>query len=158
MTEFENLIDAAREGSVERARTVLQHHPELINNRDATGATALHYAALAGHCDVVCLLVENGADVNARDAKFGATPTGWAIEYLREMGGLLGIEITDLAHAIRQGDVPWAARFIKRFPELRDAADIDGTPLRVLAAQSGNPDLLNLFEVPKSASSASSLG
>ncbi|HEY2471778.1 MAG TPA: ankyrin repeat domain-containing protein [Terracidiphilus sp.] len=149
MTDFENLITAAREGSVEDARTVLQHRPELINNLDAAGATALHYAAFGGHCELVRLLIENGAYINARDAKFGATPAGWAIEYLREMGGLLGIEISDLAHAIQQGDVAWTARFLKRFPKLGEALDTGGTPLRVLAEQSGNPEIIRLFETEK---------
>ena len=35
---------------------------------------------------IVRLLVQQGADINARDTEFGATPAGWAIEYLREMG------------------------------------------------------------------------
>lgn len=146
MTDFEKLIEAGREGSMEKTRALLQQHPELINNRDAAGATPLHYAAFAGHCDVVRLLVQNGADINARDARFGATPAGWAIEYMREMGGFLGIEITDLAHAIRRGDISWVARFLKRFPGLREATDTDGTPLRVLAAQSGNPEIIRLFQ------------
>jgi len=46
---------------------------------------------------VVEFLVQYGAEINAIDAEFGATPTGWAIEYLREMGGFLGIELADLA-------------------------------------------------------------
>jgi ankyrin repeat protein len=149
MTDFEALIDAANTGSVEQAQAILQRHPELISHHDASGATALHYATFAGHSDVARLLVQHGADINARDTKFNATPAGWAIEYLREMGALLGIEINDTAHAIRQGDSLWAARLLKRFPGLRDAVDTDGTSLRVLAAQSGNPEIIRLFESPK---------
>lgn len=146
MTDFETLIDAAKNGSIEDALKILKDHPELVNNRDASGATALHYAAFAGHCEFVELLVENGADINARDAKFRATAAGWAIEYMREMGGLLGIELDDFAHAVRSGDVDWATRFLKRFPALRQAADHDGTPFKTLAAQTGNPAITRLFE------------
>lgn len=103
MSEFEKLIGAAKQGKVEEVRAVLCDHVELINQRDSAGATALHYAAFAGHRCVVEELVKQGADVNARDAQFGATPAGWAIEYLREMGGFLGIELEDFAHAIRRG-------------------------------------------------------
>jgi ankyrin repeat protein len=146
MTDFEALIDAATTGSLEQAEAILHHHPELISRRDANGATALHHAAFAGHSDLARLLVQRGAEINARDTKFNATPAGWAIEYLREMGGLLGIEINDVAHAIRQGDLSWATRFLNRFPKLREAIDLDGTPLRELAAQSGNPEIMRLFE------------
>lgn len=42
------------------------------------GITALHYAAGAGEHEVVDLLVENGADIGARDTTFGKTPAEWA--------------------------------------------------------------------------------
>lgn len=146
MTDFEKLIDAAQRGSVEDAQSVLQQHPEIINNRDTSGATPLHYAAFEGHSDVVRLLVQNGAEINARDAKFGATPAGWAIEYMRELGGFLGIELEDFAHAIRRADLEWTTRFLKRFPAFRQAADRDGTPFKTLAAQTANPAIAQLFE------------
>jgi hypothetical protein len=37
------------------------------------------------------------------------------------MGGFLGIELSDLAHAIERGDTEWVARFLRRFPALRTA-------------------------------------
>lgn len=37
-------------------------------------------AAFGGHRDVVQALVEQGAEINAGDGQFGATPAGWAIE------------------------------------------------------------------------------
>ena len=115
---------------------------------DAAGATALHYAAFAGHSDVARLLIQHGANINARDAKFNATPAGWAIEYLREMNGLLGIELEDFAFAVREGDLKWIARFLNRFPALRDAADRDGTPFRKLVEATANPDIIKLFQMP----------
>jgi Ankyrin repeats (3 copies) len=41
-------------------------------------ATPLHQAALAGHLDVVQLLVEHGAKLDWRDAMWEGTPAGWA--------------------------------------------------------------------------------
>ena len=149
MGDFEKLIEAAKRGDVAKVRAIFQSHAELINlinQRDETGATALHHAALGGHCDVVRVLVEHGADINAADSKFGATPAGWAIEYLREMGGFLGIELRDFAYAIQRGDVEWVARFLARFPKLRFASDSQGTPFKVLAQQSGNQEIAKLFE------------
>lgn len=141
----EDLIEAAKLGKLEDVKTILDAEPGLIDSRDSEGATALHYAAFAGHCDVVRLLVERGADINARDSTFGATPAGWAIEYMREMGGFLGIELTDFAHAIRTGNAEWTARFLARFPKLRDEKDLNGIPFRDLALQSGNSEIIRIF-------------
>jgi Ankyrin repeats (3 copies) len=102
MTDFERLIDAAKRGDLADVRAIITAHTaELINlnQRDPSGATALHYAAFAGHRSVVHELVSHGADINATDSQFGATPAGWAIEYLRELGGFLEIELDDLAHS-----------------------------------------------------------
>jgi ankyrin repeat protein len=146
MREFQRLIEAANQGALEEVRAIISGHSEFINNMDDSGATAVHYAAFGGHRDVVEFLVQKGADINARDAKFGATPAGWAIEYMREMGGLLGIELSDFAFAIDRDDVEWTARFLKRFPALRQAVDEHGTPFRLLAQQSGNSAIAGLFE------------
>ena len=56
-----------------------------IDVRDAGGRTALHYAAAAGYTDVARLLVERGADVNARDAD-GVSPVDAALGKLKGRG------------------------------------------------------------------------
>ena len=145
MTDLEKLIEAAKQGDLAQLKAVLQSHPELINQRDSSGATALHYAAFGGHRSLVEELVKQGADINARDGKFGATPTGWAIEYLREMGGLLGIELADFAYAVQRGDVEWVRRFLTRFPALREASDAQGKSFKQLAKESGNQEIAKLF-------------
>lgn len=146
MSELARLIDAAKRGATEELEAIVCAHPELINQRDETGATALHYAAFGGHRDAVRALVQHGAEINAADAQFGATPAGWAIEYLREMGAFLSIELADFAHAIQSGNVEWTTRFLQRFPCLRDARDIHGTPFRELARKSGRPEIIGLFD------------
>jgi len=67
MGEFEKRIDAAKRGRVAKVRAIILGHAELINQRDQTGATALHYAAFGGHRGVVQALVEQGAQMNAAD-------------------------------------------------------------------------------------------
>ena len=147
MGDFEKLIEAAKLGNEADTRALATNHPELINQRDQTGATALHYAALGGHRGVVQALVKQGAEINAGDGQYGATPAGWAIEYLRELGGFLGIELDDFAYAIRRGDVDWVVRFLKRFPALRGICDTQGRPFKLLAEQSANPEITKLFEL-----------
>jgi ankyrin repeat protein len=58
MGDFEKLIEAAKHGNVADVRAVAQRHRDLINQRDQTGATAVHYAAFGGHRDVVQALVQ----------------------------------------------------------------------------------------------------
>lgn len=146
MPELEKLIDASKQGTLGDVKSLLHDHPELINLRDDFGATALHHAAFGGHRSVAQFLVEQGADINAPDGKFGATPAGWAIEYLREMGGFLAIELADFAYAISRGDVEWTKRFLARFPGLRLGRDTQGTPFQLLAKESGHAEIVSLFE------------
>ena len=152
---LDKLMEAAERGLVEELKSILHSHPELVRERDRTGATALHYAAFGGHRDAARVLVEAGADINATDAQFHGTPAGWAIEYLREMGGLLGIELRDFAWAIENGDAEWVARFLKRFPTLRDARDSESRPFRELAGKSANAEIRTLFEDPSGQNSSS---
>jgi ankyrin repeat protein len=147
MSASENLIEAAKQGDLERVKGILETDGRLANVRDEAGATPLHYAAIHGHRQIVQLLLERGADINSRDSRFGATPAGWAIEYLREMGGYLAIELDDLAYAVRLGDTRWVSRFLNRFPALRHARDPEGIPFQELARESGNREITALFGV-----------
>ena len=140
-----DLFDAVQSRDRERVRELLQRHPESAVARDADGVTALHYAAESGDREIVTMLLDAGADINARDLRFHATPAGWAIEYLRERGGLLGIEIEDAVHAVASGDERWVERYVTRFPALREAVDRNGTPLAAHARNSGNREIARLF-------------
>lgn len=151
MTALEKLIEAVQQGQADRVREIPNADPGLVHQRDESGATPLHYAALVGHREVVQLLAERGANMNSVDGKFGATPTGWAIEYLREIGGFLGIELTDLAYAIQMGDTRWGTRFLQRFPSLHEMSDTNGTPFREIARFSGNKEIAGLFGIDDSA-------
>jgi Ankyrin repeats (3 copies) len=140
------LFLAVVSGDGDRVRELLASDPSAALMKDDEGATALHYATLNGDRAIARVLLEQGADVNARDERFGATPAGWAIEYLREAGGLLAIEIDDVLFAIRQQDVPWVRRFLTRLPTLAQARDAHGKPLSEHATESGNDEITRLFE------------
>ena len=145
MSEIGHFFEAVESGNVERVRALVATDPGLVRARDAEGATALHHAAFHGHRSLVTLLCDAGAELNARDGRFGATPSGWAIHYLRELGGLLAIEIEDVLHAIRTRDAKWAQRFVTRHPWLIDATDKEGKPLAAHARESGDAEIASLF-------------
>ena len=48
--------------------------------KDKDNVTPLHRAAMGGHVDAVRVLLNHGADVNALDGMFSATPLVWAVE------------------------------------------------------------------------------
>lgn len=146
MPEFNQLIDAIKEGAAGQVEAILTNNPAIINQHDETGATPLHYATLYGNQSIVRLLVQKGAAINIPDQEFEATPTGWAIEYLRELGGHLAIELEDLHFAIQQADVKWTARFLQRFPGLKEGYYKDGKSFRQLAHETKNPQIIKLFD------------
>jgi len=49
-----------------------------VSSLNGDGATALHVAAYAGHCDLVVMLTGRGADVRLTDARYGSTARVWA--------------------------------------------------------------------------------
>lgn len=144
-TRRDEFFAAVRAGDAERVRDLLASDPDLVHATDDEGATGLHHAAERAHRDVVRLLLERGAAINARDGSFAATPTGWAIEYLRGLGGLLAVEIEDMLFAIRERDVRWARRLLARRPALARARDASGKPLSEHGAECGNDDIARLF-------------
>jgi ankyrin repeat protein len=75
-------FEACAKGDVDALRGMLAQNPELVRtvNPQAphAGWTGLHSAAQAGHAGAVRLLLENGADPNAREAGDNTYPLHWA--------------------------------------------------------------------------------
>lgn len=145
-SESNDIFTAVRAGDRARVGAILKQDLSAAKARDSDGATPLHYAAEAGNRDIVHALLDAGADINARDAQFDATPAGWAIEYLRQRGGLLAIEIEDTLRAIKKGDADLVEHYVLRHPALRDALARDGVPLEVRATESGNREIRRIFD------------
>ena len=71
---------AAQAGSTAAVTLMLDlGFPIGVRLRGDDGATPLHVAAYCGSAEVVRLLLDRGADIEARDTTFRGTPLGWAI-------------------------------------------------------------------------------
>jgi ankyrin repeat protein len=75
-------FDACRAGDADAVRELLTDEPALARMVDPKGQypgwTGLHYAARDGRLDVARLLLEHGADPNAREAGDQTYPLHWA--------------------------------------------------------------------------------
>ena len=77
-----HFFEACVKGDVENLRALIAKDPALVRAFSAHGGhyvrTGLHAAATAGHADAVRLLLEHGADPNAREAGDNTYPLHWA--------------------------------------------------------------------------------
>src|ERR1700757_1958731 len=66
--------DAARKGDANKIKALLQADPKLVADRDKNGDTPLHVACLHGQLAAAQVLIEAGADVNAKNNYGAFTP------------------------------------------------------------------------------------
>ena len=100
-----------------------------------SGGTALHEAAARDHKEIVELLIDNGADVNVKDA-FSETPLDEAINYkrtviadlLRKHGGKTGEELS-IHKAAKKGNIEAIKQHIANGADVNAVDDFRRTPL-----------------------------
>jgi ankyrin repeat protein len=73
----------ANTGNIFSLRKLLDEQEDIVNVRDANGWTPLHEAVRKGDFKAVTLLLERGAEVNARTGMDGdgGGPLDWAAHY-----------------------------------------------------------------------------
>jgi ankyrin repeat protein len=60
-----NIYDAAVYGDLDQVREIVQAHPEAVNETDEYGFTPLHGLAGEEHVEIAQFLIDRGAKVNA---------------------------------------------------------------------------------------------
>ena len=141
-----DIFEAAKNGNLDALERLLKTDPSLVHARDEDpGAAPLHYATVNGHREIAEMLSRHGAEVNAVDRKWAATPKGSAVEYLLEHRALLGIQMADFIHAVKTEQVEWVRRWMKRNPHYAKSYDEDGR-VSEHAKATGNAKIIDLIE------------
>jgi len=65
---------------------------ESVHSRDASNVTALHWASINGHVEVVDYLLSLGAEVDAIGGELQSTPLLWAVRFQKD--GNLGAMVS----------------------------------------------------------------
>lgn len=123
--------EAAAAGDVEEAGRILGEFPGYVNVRDSNGQTPLHIATDRNQVEMVRLLLEKGADPNARN-KGGtleetSVPGGWSPLHLAAM------DIHDYA---KSGAI--AELLIAHGADIDDASNDMRWPPLFIAVREGN--------------------
>ena len=73
-------VEAACSGDIETIQTLIQQDTRLVNIQSKEiKSTPLHFAAHRGYLNIVTLLLDAGADVNAKEGNYSqSTPLHWA--------------------------------------------------------------------------------
>ncbi len=73
-----DIIEAIKKNDAKQVMHMLEEWPELVDKTNRLGATLLHFAVLESNKEIVELLLEYGARVNARDNR-NWTPMKYAV-------------------------------------------------------------------------------
>ncbi len=107
---------AARLGMVDALRKLIATDPALIHARGGDGQTPLHFASTV---EIAEFLVQQGADVNARDVDHESTPAQWMLSKRPEVARYLVQQgsRTDILMAAALGDNDLARRHLEADPD-----------------------------------------
>ncbi|MFC1726732.1 ankyrin repeat domain-containing protein [candidate division KSB1 bacterium] len=83
--------DAAKNGNLDKVKTLLAANPGLLNSKDNRGNTPIHSAVSKGRTSVISFLIEKGAEINSKN-KNGLTPLFMALDMGRNNAAKILIE------------------------------------------------------------------
>lgn len=135
-------------GNVNRIKTLLEEDPNRVAQGGTANFTPLHIAVRAGHMQVVELLLDKGADINAKTS-LNITPLQLAMVHgykdILELLVAKGARM-DIYAATAVGDIERVKAFLTSNPELINATQWEKgfTPLH-WAAYCGHTELVKIL-------------
>src|SRR5579884_3432197 len=106
---------AARLGMLDRVKEWIASDPKLVNARGGDGQTPLHFASTI---DIAAYLLDQGADIDARDVDHESTPAQYMIDDRQDVARYLiqrGCK-TDILMAAALGDIDLVRRHLDADP------------------------------------------
>ena len=155
-TQAPDIISAARNGNIAQVKKILTKNPELVNKKDSSQCTPLHWAAFMGYYKTAKLLIENGADLKAKD-KLNSTPLHIAVikrhqrlaRLLVDSGAPINAkgyeDLTALHLAAYRGLRPLIKYLVSKGADLNAKESRGWTPLKV-AEKFGNKKTVELLK------------
>ncbi len=67
--QAQEVFDLLRKGDVAAVKALIEKSPQLVEGRDASGRTPLHYAAYGGSADLINFFIDKGAKLELQDAQ-----------------------------------------------------------------------------------------
>ena len=146
MDQVQDFFNAVIHGDTAAVEAMIASQPDLVH-RKSDGASALHFAALNGHRQIVDLLLDNGAELEVRDDQFNATPISWAnekghMEIVRQLSDRGALVAIDKAAAF--GMIDLVREYLDEGTEHLDTVGGWGAPLHE-AALWGYPEIVELL-------------
>jgi ankyrin repeat protein len=113
---FVDIHAAARLGMLDRLRELLASDAELLHARGGDGQTPLHFAPTV---DIAAYLLDQGAEIDARDLDHESTPAQYMIDDRQDVARYLiqrGCK-TDILMAAAVGDIELVRRHLVAAPD-----------------------------------------
>ena len=149
------LIEAVQKGEIDKIKKLLEKGANVNIKEKTTQRTALHYATSTGQGQIIALLLQNGADINSKDANL-QTP----LHYVAQIGSaalakfFIGQKADPnakdkqgripLHYAVAQGSLDAANVFLNNTSDTK-ALDKNGFSVLHFAALEGHKELLRLL-------------
>lgn len=104
---------AAKEGRVDMVNTILEKNHADTNDQDEKGNTALFFAIIGGHDEIVSALYQKGAEINHQNLQ-GNTPLHIAVQCGKEncLIGLLKYSEIQLSLPNNDGETPLSLAYL----------------------------------------------